>query len=43
MRICRRPFPHKATTRWEDIVELKSMFPLLKVVENYRWVEQAAT
>jgi transcriptional regulator GlxA family with amidase domain len=32
-------YAHKATTHWEDIAELKSMFPLLKVVENCRWVD----
>jgi len=32
-------YAHKATTHWEDIAELKAMFPLLKVVENCRWVD----
>ncbi len=32
-------YAHKATTHWEDITELKAMFPLLKVVEGCRWVD----
>lgn len=32
-------YAHKVTTHWEDVSELKSMFPLLKVVEGCRWVD----
>ena len=32
-------YAHKVTTHWEDVGELKTMFPLLKVVEGYRWVD----
>lgn len=32
-------YAHKVTTHWEDISELKAMFPLLKVVEGCRWVD----
>lgn len=31
---------HKVTTHWEDIADLRSMFPLLNVVENVRWVDE---
>ncbi len=29
---------HKVTTHWEDIAELKTNYPNLKVVESERWV-----
>ena len=29
-----------ATTHWEDIEELKSMFPSVKVQTNQRWVDE---
>jgi len=32
-------YAHKVTTHWEDISDLKAMFPLLKVVEGCRWVD----
>jgi len=31
---------HKVTTHWEDIADLRSMFPQLDVVENVRWVDE---
>lgn len=31
---------HKVTTHWEDIADLKSMFPQLNVVENVCWVDE---
>ncbi|QKF81362.1 DJ-1/PfpI family protein [Halarcobacter ebronensis] len=31
---------HKVTTHWEDIPDLKKDFPLLKVVEDVRWVDE---
>jgi len=30
----------KVTTHWEDIADLKTMFPTLKVVEKVRWVDE---
>lgn len=30
----------QVTTHWEDIGDLRSMFPTLDVVENRRWVDQ---
>ena len=30
----------KVTTHWEDIGDLRTMFPRLKVVENVRWVDE---
>ena len=30
----------KATTHWEDIDDLKAMFPNTNVVENVRWVDE---
>lgn len=30
----------KVTTHWEDIPELRSLFPKLEVVENKRWVDE---
>jgi len=30
----------KVTTHWEDIADLKSMFPALQVIEGVRWVDQ---
>jgi transcriptional regulator GlxA family with amidase domain len=30
----------RVTTHWEDIADLKAMFPLLHVEENVRWVQQ---
>lgn len=32
----------KVTTHWEDIDELRSLFPQLTVVENVRWVEDGS-
>lgn len=29
----------KVTTHWEDIIDLKHLFPRLHVVENVRWVD----
>ena len=29
----------RATTHWEDIADLKVMFPQVRVEENVRWVE----
>jgi transcriptional regulator GlxA family with amidase domain len=29
-----------ATTHWEDIADLKSMFPDVNVIENKRWVDE---
>jgi transcriptional regulator GlxA family with amidase domain len=29
-----------ATTHWEDIAQLRSMFPTVGVVENQRWVDE---
>lgn len=31
---------HRVTTHWEDIAELKSLFPRLDVVDNIRWVDE---
>jgi transcriptional regulator GlxA family with amidase domain len=31
-----------ATTHWEDINDLQSMFPSLKVLSNKRWVDEGA-
>ncbi len=31
---------HRVTTHWEDIPELKRMFPKLQVVEGVRWVDE---
>jgi len=31
---------HEVTTHWEDISELRHMFPELKVTEGVRWVDQ---
>lgn len=30
----------KVTTHWEDILELRAMFPNLEVVEGVRWVDE---
>lgn len=30
---------HKVTTHWQDIAELRSLFPSLVVVDNVRWVD----
>lgn len=30
----------KVTTHWEDIPELRSLFPKLEVMENKRWVDE---
>src|SRR5262249_4655413 len=30
----------RVTTHWEDMADLKTMFPGLRVEENVRWVEQ---
>ncbi|AIR91238.1 DJ-1/PfpI family protein [Pseudomonas cremoricolorata] len=32
----------RVTTHWEDIDELKAMFPALEVVSGVRWVDQGA-
>ncbi len=31
-----------ATTHWEDIAELRELFPNLQVIEHVRWVDQGA-
>jgi transcriptional regulator GlxA family with amidase domain len=31
---------HKVTTHWEDIPNLRSMFPMLEVIEGVRWVDE---
>ncbi len=31
-----------ATTHWEDITDLRTMFPNLRVIENQRWVDEGA-
>lgn len=31
---------HRATTHWEDIVDLRLQFPGLTVLENVRWVDE---
>lgn len=31
---------HKVTTHWQDITDLKRMFPMLEVVEGVRWVDE---
>ncbi|REL28941.1 DJ-1/PfpI family protein [Thalassotalea euphylliae] len=31
---------HQVTTHWQDIAELRELFPKLSVQENVRWVEQ---
>ncbi len=33
---------HRVTTHWEDIPQLKAMFPNLKVIEGVRWVDEGA-
>lgn len=33
---------HKVTTHWEDIEDLRSLFPSLDVIENVRWVDQGS-
>lgn len=33
---------HAVTTHWEDIDDLKTMFPALDVQENRRWIDQGA-
>ena len=30
----------KVTTHWDDIADLRNMFPQLDVIENVRWVDQ---
>jgi len=30
----------KVTTHWEDIADLRTMFPQLDVIENVRWVDE---
>ena len=32
----------RVTTHWEDIADLKAMFPALKVIESVRWVDQGS-
>src|SRR3989344_4405085 len=36
------PGPGPATTRWEDIADLRAQFPTLDVRENVRWVDRGA-
>jgi len=31
---------HKVTTHWEDIADLRSAFPQLRVIEDVRWVDE---
>ena len=31
---------HRVTTHWEDIADLRQMFPALEVLEGVRWVDQ---
>ena len=33
---------HKVTTHWEDVAELRKMFPQLTVVEHVRWVDEGS-
>ncbi|HBX60954.1 MULTISPECIES: DJ-1/PfpI family protein [unclassified Methylophaga] len=33
---------HKVTTHWEDVADLRKLFPRLKVVENVRWVDEGS-
>lgn len=33
---------HPATTHWEDIADLRAMFPALTVLEGRRWVDDGA-
>lgn len=33
---------HKVTTHWEDIADLRRMFPQLTVVEDVRWVDEGS-
>ncbi len=33
---------HKVTTHWEDVADLRKMFPKLTVVENIRWVDEGS-
>ena len=30
----------KVTTHWEDIADMRTMFPRLKVIENVRWIDE---
>ena len=30
----------KVTTHWEDIADLRTMFPQLNVIENVRWIDE---
>ena len=30
---------HQVTTHWEDIADLRAIFPETRVVENRRWVD----
>lgn len=30
----------KVTTHWEDIPDLKRMYPMLEVIEDVRWVDE---
>jgi transcriptional regulator GlxA family with amidase domain len=32
----------RATTHWEDVAELREMFPRVEVVEGVRWVDEGA-
>jgi transcriptional regulator GlxA family with amidase domain len=31
---------HKVTTHWEDIDDLQSSYPSLKVISNKRWIDE---
>lgn len=33
---------HRVTTHWEDIADLRNMFPNLEVIEDVRWVEEGS-
>jgi transcriptional regulator GlxA family with amidase domain len=32
----------RATTHWEDVADLRAMFPRVEVVEGVRWVDEGA-
>jgi len=31
---------HRVTTHWDDISDLRKMYPKLKVIEDVRWVDE---
>lgn len=33
---------HKVTTHWEDVADLRKLFPQLTVVEDVRWVDEGS-